>query len=254
MAKALKRIFLIRHANSKGNEDLEHYKVVPDHAIDITEEGENQGVMAGAALADYLDSISVTKGLKDQELAFRLWCSSYVRTRRTRDKLREGFGEVRANRFWRDSRENIVLAEQNFGLFCGLTEQEKKERYPDIYEQFQLCEKYQGRFWAKPPNGESRYDVCLRVSQIFGTLMRDAEKEIVPVENVVIVSHGTTIRAFIMQFLHKEFEWFEDEPNPNNCSIRLIEEGPTGRYEDCGYIFEGFPDQEAIRKSHARLT
>jgi hypothetical protein len=32
------------------------------------------------------------------------------------------------------------------------------------------------------------------------------------------------------------FEWFEKEPNPKNCSVRLIEDG-----EDKGYLFEGFP-------------
>jgi hypothetical protein len=31
------------------------------------------------------------------------------------------------------------------------------------------------------------------------------------------------------------FEWFEKEPNPWNCSIRLIENNV-----DKGYIFQGF--------------
>ena len=83
--------------------------------------------------------------------------------------------------------------------------------------------------------------------------MRDADREEDPIENVFIVSHGVTIRAFTMQFLHKEFEWFEKEPNPNNCSIRLIEADETGRYVDRGYIYKGVPDQEALIKQYSGL-
>jgi len=38
-----------------------------------------------------------------------------------------------------------------------------------------------------------------------------------------------------MQWLHYPVEWFEKELNPQNCSIRLIEDNV-----DHGYIFEGF--------------
>jgi hypothetical protein len=34
---------------------------------------------------------------------------------------------------------------------------------------------------------------------------------------------------------HLSPEWFEAEANPNNCAIRLIENGA-----DQGYVFEGF--------------
>ena len=38
----------------------------------------------------------------------------------------------------------------------------------------------------------------------------------------------------------KEVEWFENEPNPANCSIRWIGRDIYGRFEDKGYIFQGF--------------
>ena len=62
---------------------------------------------------------------------------------------------------------------------------------------------------------------------------RDAEEG---VENVVIVCHGVTMRAFVMMWCHLTPEWFEQEPNPRNCAIRLLEGG-----SDLGYVFDGFP-------------
>ena len=55
------------------------------------------------------------------------------------------------------------------------------------------------------------------------------------VEDIVVVGHGTTNRAFVQMWLHLPWEWMHKEPNPKNCSIRLIEDG-----EDKGYIFKGF--------------
>jgi 2,3-bisphosphoglycerate-dependent phosphoglycerate mutase len=39
-----------------------------------------------------------------------------------------------------------------------------------------------------------------------------------------------------MMWCHLSPEWFEAEPNPRNCAIRLIEAG-----NDEGYVFTGFP-------------
>ena len=82
-----------------------------------------------------------------------------------------------------------------------------------------------------------------RYAGLFRLNIRDYKgwaKSVNPVRNVFVVSHGTTIRAFVMMWLHKEVEWFENEPNPANCSIRLIGRDDNGRFEDKGYLFDGF--------------
>jgi hypothetical protein len=38
-----------------------------------------------------------------------------------------------------------------------------------------------------------------------------------------------------MMWCHRPPEWFEQEPNPRNAAIRLIDRGV-----DRGYVFEGF--------------
>lgn len=84
------------------------------------------------------------------------------------------------------------------------------------------------------PLGESRFDVCKRVHQAFNTLYADARKH--KISDIVVVTHGVTLRAFLMMWLHFTPEWFEKEQNPHNCGIRLIDGNM-----DKGYIFQGFP-------------
>jgi 2,3-bisphosphoglycerate-dependent phosphoglycerate mutase len=225
----------MRHAVSAGNEDLSLYRDIPDHAIPLSNTGKEQSVTAGKFFAEFL--LQNTE-IKPGEI--RLWYSPYQRTKQTRDGLLEGMAD--AGSFFKDQREHILLTEQDYGLFDGLTDAECDEKYPEESRKYNLCAEYNGRFYAKTPNGESRYNVCVRVHQFFGTIIRDAEKAVNSVSNVFIILHGTTLRAFIMMWLHKEVEWFENEHNPANCAIRHIERDPNGHFKDKGYIFQGFKE------------
>ncbi|MDR1678994.1 MAG: histidine phosphatase family protein [Prevotellaceae bacterium] len=231
--KQLNNIFLMRHAYSAANEDLSLYQRMPDHAIPLSNRGHEQAVEAGRHFVRFLENTQLDLPKHDT----RLWYSPYLRARQTKDELLNGMGSH--TEIIKDCREHILLTEQNFGLFEGLTEEECALKYPEETRKFNLCTDYSGKFYAKPPNGESRYDVCVRVNQFFGTVVRDAEKYN-SASNIFVVSHGTTLRAFTMMWLHHEVEWFERESNPANCSIRWIGRGSDGRFEDKGYIFEGF--------------
>lgn len=84
------------------------------------------------------------------------------------------------------------------------------------------------------PQGESPYDVALRMKQFIETLYRDyAEGK----DTFFIVSHGTTIRCFVLDWFHHSPEWFANEPNMENCSIRLITKEDKKSTED--YIYKG---------------
>ena len=84
------------------------------------------------------------------------------------------------------------------------------------------------------PQGESRFDVAQRIHQAFGTFQRDAVQH--GIRDIVVICHGVTLRAFVMMWCHLSPEWFEAEPNPANCAVRLIDHGT-----DRGYLFAGFP-------------
>lgn len=100
--------------------------------------------------------------------------------------------------------------------------------------------RFGGRFWARMPQGESRFDVAKRIHQAFGTFHRDALEH--GIHDIVVICHGVTLRAFVMMWCHLSPEWFAAEANPNNCAVRLIEGGA-----DKGYVFGGFPRRLAWR-------
>jgi broad specificity phosphatase PhoE len=210
------RTFLVRHGESEGNVDREIYKTKPDHAINLTVDGGTQAEMAGRFI----------KNMKNPPFEPRVWVSPYARTRQTADGLLAGGLTPES------VREHIAIVEQQFGLFDGVSDEDLPILFPNEYGHYKKSEDFGGRFWARMPLGESRYDVALRVHQAFGTFKRDAAKH--GIDDLVIVTHGVVIRAFVMMWCHKSWEWFEAEPNPKNCSIRLIEGS-----EDHGYIYTG---------------
>lgn len=229
------RIFLVRHGQSLSNVDKKLHLTVPDHAIGLSDLGKQQAERAGKALLSYFennnkaiytaDTIHNAIRYSDKYDNTLIWTSPYLRTRETAENLAKSFPKI-------PIKEHINLVEQQFGLFDGLSDDELAEKYPLEHAHYDKCEKFGGKFWARMPLGESRFDVAIRVHQFFGTMMRDFDKH--GIENIIIVAHGVTNRAFAMQWLHKSFEWFENEPNPKNCSIRYLH-GDT----DHGYIYPG---------------
>ena len=232
MKNRLENIFLLRHGDSEGNEDISKYREKPDATINLIPRGKKRCEDAGAWFKNYINAGNV----KIEPGMIRMWHSPYARTKESCYEFLKGFGMPG---FFRDVREDILLTEQQFGAFDGLTDDECAAAFPEEWQKHKLSQEYSVRLYSRPPNGESRFDVCLRTRQFFGTIIRDAEKEENNMPNVFISSHGTTIRAFTMMWLHLSTEWFEKEPNPKNASIRHIGRDRNGRWKDYGYIYDG---------------
>ena len=225
------RILLVRHGQSLGNVDPTVHRTMADHAIPLADEGIVQARIAGEHIADYYDALYNTPspGTKPH---IRLWVSPYARTRQTADEIQAVAGE------WiTDRREHMLLCEQQFGLFDGVADEDLPRLLPQEHAYYQKCVDFGGRFWARLPQGESRFDVAVRVHQAFGTFQRDRTQN--GIDNIIVVCHGVTIRAFVMMWCHLPPEWFESSSNPANCAIRILEGG-----EDCGYLFDGFCQED----------
>ncbi len=212
----MKNIYLVRHGESIANVDQAIYKTTADHAIPLSDIGKRQATAAGQALLSLLTIDPATK--------LRIWISPYLRTRETgaliEAQLRTKFTNL-------DKREHVNLCEQQFGLFDGVRDEALALRFPAEHAHYALAEQHEGKFWARMPLGESRFDVAVRIHQAFGTFHRDAERR--GVENIIVVCHGVTLRAFAMQWLHLPYEWFDQQANPGNCDIYHLGNG-EGRY------------------------
>jgi len=115
----------------------------------------------------------------------------------------------------------------------GIPDNNRAEHYPNEHARYTKQEAFGWRFWACIPLDESRFEMTTRVHQAFDSFQRDNINH--AIDNLVVVCHGVTLRAFVMMWCHKTPEWFEKERNPADCSIRILDEGV-----DQGYGFEGF--------------
>jgi len=217
------RILLVRHGESLGNIDPLIHATTADHAVPLSPRGADQAREAGRQIAAYY-----AKELGAARPHVRLWLSPYTRTRQTADALMETVGPHVTDRV-----EHILLCEQQFGLFDGVPEEDLPKRFPNEFGYYDMQCRFGGKFWARMPQGESRFDVAKRIHQAFGTFHRDATEH--DIHEIVVICHGVTLRAFVMMWCHFSPEWFEDEKNPNNCAVRIVEAGV-----DRGYLFDGF--------------
>ncbi|ANL34540.1 MULTISPECIES: histidine phosphatase family protein [Rhizobium] len=206
------RLFLVRHGESLGNIDERAYRQFGDHSVPLTQWGYRQALEAGCVITSYL------RGLPDDGFQkLRIWYSPFLRTRQSKDALLNALPED----FVGDVREDYLLREQDFGLFTEIYDQaERKQKFPEEFEKWARLRSNSGKFYARPPDGESRADVAQRVRLFLQTVMRDGENDD---HNIAIVGHGVTNRAVEMNFLQHPVEWFERSDNPANADITLIE-------------------------------
>lgn len=212
------KLFLIRHGESIQNTKENYEKKLPDHRVYLSEKGKIQAKEAGIFLKEYVDEnkIDLTSST--------LWVSPYERTRQTAAII-NNYLKIK------DVKEDITLVEQRYGLFSDKEIDVIRKEYPAEFAFYDNYYQNDGKFYAKLPQGESPFDVALRTKQFLETIFRDDK------ENLFIVSHGTTIRTIIMNWFHYSPEWFNKEPNLDNCSIRFIDS--TNKKSGGKYIYGG---------------
>lgn len=218
-------MILVRHGESEGNVDYQVHRDQADHTIALSSRGHLQAKEAAEKIQNHLRN---NKLIISANPKVRLWSSPYLRTKQTAEAILPIEWEDK-ELIINDYKEDVALSEQQFGLFDGLNDQELETNFPKEYAHYDKQERHMGRFWARMPCGESRFDVVMRVHQAFGTWQRDAERN--GIRNIIVVSHGVTIRAIVMRWCHYSTDWFEREPNPPNASVRIIRNG-----NDLGYI------------------
>ena len=204
------RIFLVRHGESLGNLDERAYGQFGDHNVPLTRWGHRQAIGAAEAIASHLKTLADVPQLQ-------IWYSPFLRTRQTKDAL----VSVLSPNLIGKVREDYLLREQDFGLFTEIYDHaERRQKFPDEFEKWARLRNNSGKFYARPPDGESRADVAQRLRLFLQTVIDDVSDG---GNDIVIVGHGVTNRAFEMNFLRHAVDWFERSDNPGNSDVTLIE-------------------------------
>ena len=198
------RIILIRHGESQGNIDINQYQTIPDYALDLSLRGIEQSKQAGDEIKEIIGSESL-----------HVYLSPYFRTRQTYQRLKTSI-EMNIQKVVEDPR----IREQDWGHLRHPNENEEIRRQRDGF----------GTFYYRIPDGESGADVYDRVSTFLETLHRDFNKSHYP-QNALIVTHGLTLRLFLMRWFHWSVEEFENLRNPKNCQVVVMLKNGNNRYE-----------------------
>ena len=198
------RIILIRHGESEGNIDKDKYRTIPDYALNLTPTGVEQAQKAGRAIKEIIQAESL-----------HVYLSPYFRTRQTFSNLRSGF-ETNIAKIIEDPR----IRELDWGHL----------RHPDENEEIIKQRDDFSTFYYRIPDGESGADVYDRVSTFLETLYRDFNKPDYS-QNTLIITHGLTLRLFLMRWFHWTVEEFETIRNPHNCQIVVMNKRADDKYE-----------------------
>ncbi|PON62926.1 Histidine phosphatase [Parasponia andersonii] len=212
-----RRIILVRHGESEGNIDESVYTRTADPKISLTKKGVAQAVECGDSIREMIER----DGFPDWKVYF--YVSPYRRTRETLRGLGRAFERSRIAGI----REEPRLREQDFGNFQDREKMRFEKTLRNLY----------GRFFFRFPNGESAADVYDRITGFRETLRSDIEVgrfqppgERNPGMNLVIVSHGLTLRVFLMRWYKWTVKQFEGLNNFGNGKMIVMEKGYGGRY------------------------
>jgi broad specificity phosphatase PhoE len=212
-------LWIVRHGQSAGNVAREAAIAAGEHLIDIPQRdvdvplsplGHRQAEAVGRWFAS----------LPEEERPEVIISSTYVRARQTAEAICSAGGAAC------EARGPIVderLREREFGIFDRLTTEGILDRHPDLAEHRALL----GKFYHRPPGGESWADVILRLRSALDTVsLHHADRR------VLIVCHQVVVLC--MRYILEELDEagvlaIDRESGVLNCGI-------------CEYEFE--PDDE----------
>lgn len=203
--KWVDHLVLVRHGESRRNMEreaayaaghAEYGDGLRDMDTPLTDRGQKQAV----ATAQYLA----------EKFRFdRVFVSPFQRAIETAKIM---FGQFQYPVDWVQEER---IREREFGVLDGLTPRGIAGRFPDEHRRKSI----EGKYYYRPPGGESYPDVALRVHSFLGTLTREHRKQ-----SVLVVSHAIvvlTFRRLLERWTEEEMLAVDQNPDQGvcNCSV-----------------------------------
>ena len=239
-------LYIVRHGESAGNVARDAAIAARSEMIDLSirdvdvplsERGERQATALGHWFAQ----------LPGGERPDIVLSSPYVRARQTGNgvlaALRGEAGESDVVACVHDER----LREKEFGILDRMTTFGIRERYPELAEQ----RRHVGKFYFRPPGGESWCDVILRLRSFLDMLSREHRGD-----RVLVVGHQVIVNCmrYLLERLDEQeilaIDRIGDVPN---CGITSYEFDPhAGRRGKLVLRLENFVSP--LREAGAAVT
>ncbi|HLM06473.1 MAG TPA: histidine phosphatase family protein [Blastococcus sp.] len=208
-------VWLVRHGESMGNVADAHAQKsgagrlkldVRDPDVPLSDTGRAQAEALGRYLAD----------LPEEERPTAALSSPFARALTTAELAIQDLG-IRV-------RTDERLRERDFGAFDGMTGAGIREKYPDEAGRRDLL----GKFYYRPPGGESWADVALRIRSLLATegLRNDCQR-------LLIVAHQAVIMVFryvLEELTEQELLAVDKEQQVANASLTRYERDADGGF------------------------
>jgi len=173
-------LWIVRHGQSAGNVARDAAEAAEEHLIDIEWRDVDTplsalGEQQADALGRWFAAMPARPGV--------VLCSPYVRARQTAARIVAALGDGADVTLLHDER----LREKEFGILDRLTKAGIIHKFPELAEQ----RRHVGKFYFRPPGGESWCDVILRLRSVVETVTREYRGE-----RVLVVSHQVIVNCF----------------------------------------------------------
>ena len=219
------RLWLVRHGESAGNVARDLAEASGQSVINIAERDADvplsaRGERQALALGDWFAA------QPESEQPTLVLASPYVRAKQTAQIA------LSAAHLWSDEETLTVderLREREFGILDRLTHAGVAATFPEQAELRRLL----GKFYHRPPGGESWCDVILRLRSLLDTLTREGQGE-----RVLLVCHSVVILC--LRYLLERLD-----------EAQILEIDRTSEVANCSVTSYAF-DPEAGR--HGALT
>jgi 2,3-bisphosphoglycerate-dependent phosphoglycerate mutase len=204
------RLWIVRHGESAGNVARDAAYASGLAVIDIAERDVDVPLSAlgerqSRALGDWFGSKA------EAERPTTVLTSTYLRARQTADSIRQAGGVA-------NDRPSVVderLREKEFGVLDRLTKFGIEQRFPD---QATLRARI-GKFYFRPPGGESWCDVILRLRSVLDTVSLHYSH---PGSRVLVVGHQVIVlclRYLIEELTEAEILAIDKSGEVANCGV-----------------------------------
>lgn len=210
-------LWIVRHGQSAGNVARDRAEAAGHHLIDIA--ARDMDVPLSPLGEQQADAVGHWFGeLPPDQQPNVVLCSPYVRAHDTAQRLLAAARIVRDDITWVcDER----LREKEFGILDRLTVLGIRQKYPELAEQ----RAHVGKFYFRPPGGESWCDVILRLRSVIEMITREYRRE-----RVLVVAHQVTVncmRYLLERKSEAEILAIDRQADVPNCGVTAYEFDPT---------------------------
>ena len=193
------KYILVRHGECLHN--IQKGQTIPTPLCPLTDNGEKQSIIAAERIKDIISEIPRIKNIY-------LYFSPYNRTHYLANEI---IKRINCDRIC----EEPLISEIQCGNF--FSEEQYQKEYPQESELLQKHKNFKCRFWYKFKDGESPFDVYVRLC-LFLEKLKNMEDGV-----TIVVSHNITLRVLAMLLLGENIERFDEGKRFSNGEVFVID-------------------------------